>query len=102
MAIPCELIFADDIALIGRTKEELQRKILNWQNELKIGGLKMSAKKSKIVVMERKRETVVKIVDKNGRELGQVEDFKYLGSVIEAEGGSWKAVKQRVKVAWMK
>ena len=52
--------------------------------------------------MERKRETVVKIVHTNARELGQVEDVKYLGSVMEAEGGSWKAVKQRVKVAWMK
>ena len=101
-AIHWKLIFADDIALIGRTKEELQRKILNWQNELKIGGLKISAEKSKILVMERKRETVVKIVDTNGRELGQVEDFKYLGSVMGAEGGSWKAVKQRAKVAWMK
>ena len=33
-AIPYVLIFADDIALIGRTekKEELQRKILSWKN----------------------------------------------------------------------
>ena len=28
-AVPWELIFADDVALIGKTKEELQRKILN-------------------------------------------------------------------------
>ena len=25
-----------------------------------------------------------------------------MGSVMEVEGGSWKAVKQKVKVAWMK
>ena len=34
--------------------------------------------------------------------LGQLEDFRYSGLVIEAEGGSWKAIKQRVKLAWMK
>ena len=62
----------------------------------------MSTEKSEILVMERKPETVVKIVDINGRELGQVKDFKYLCSVMEAEEGSLKAVKQRVKVAWMK
>ena len=28
--------------------------------------------------------------------------FKYLGTVMETEGGSSKAVKQRVKSAWMK
>ena len=52
--------------------------------------------------MEKKHETVVKKVDTNGRELGQVEYLKYLSSVMEAEGGSWKVVKQRVEVAWMK
>ena len=44
----------------------------------------MSVEKSEILVMERKR-TVVKRVDTNGRELGQVEDFKYQASVMEAE-----------------
>ena len=52
--------------------------------------------------MEKKHETVVKKVDTNGRDLGQVEYLKYLSSVMEAEGGSWKVVKQRVEVAWMK
>ena len=42
------------------------------------------------------------MVDTNGRELAQVDCFKYLGTVVEAEGGSWKAVKQRVETAWMK
>ena len=31
-----------------------------------------------------------------------MDHFKYLGSEMEAEGGSWKAVMQRVKIAWMK
>ena len=61
----------------------------------------MTAEKLDVLVMERKRKTVVEIVDSNGRELGQVEYFKYLGLVMEADGGSWKAVKKRFKVAWM-
>ena len=48
----------------------------------------MSTEKSEVLVTERKRETVVNIMDTTGRELRQVEDFKYLGSVMEAEGGS--------------
>ena len=100
--IPWELIFADDIALVGKTGKELREKVIKWQTGLKSGGLKMSAEKTETLVMERKQETVVKIVDLNGRELTQVDHFKYLALEMEAEGGSWKAVMQRVKIAWMK
>ena len=92
----------DDIALVGKTEKELQEKVIKWQTGLKSRGLKMSAEKTETLVMERKQETVVKIVDFDGRELMQVDHFKYLGSEMEAEGGSWKAVMQRVKIAWMK
>ena len=34
--------------------------------------------------------------------LKQVEEFKYLGSVIAEEGGVEKAVRKRVKEAWNK
>ena len=36
--IPWELIFVDDI-LMARTKEELQRKVIRWQEALHKGGL---------------------------------------------------------------
>ena len=70
----------------------MARQLIDWEikrgitgkDRPKIGGLKMSVEKSEILVMERKR-TVVKRVDTNGRELGQVEDFKYQASVMEAE-----------------
>ena len=40
-----ELIFAYDIALVAAI-EELQRKVLNWHNVLRKGGLKMTTQKS--------------------------------------------------------
>ena len=99
---PWEIIFADDIAIVGRTEEDLQGKLKKWQMALANGGLKMSAEKPEMMVMERKQETSIKFVDTNGKELKQVDCFKYLGTVMETEGGSNKAVKQRVKSAWMK
>ena len=71
-AAPWELIFADDIALVGRTEEELQEKILKRQRGLASGGLKMSTEKSETLVVQRKQETIVTMVDINGRELAQV------------------------------
>ena len=99
---PWEIIFSDDVEIAGRTEEDLQGKLTKWQMGLASGGLKMSAEKSETMVMERKLETLVKILDINGKELKQVDCFKYLGTVMETEGGSNKAVKQRVKSAWMK
>ena len=52
--IPWESIFADDIALAGKTEKELQEKVIKWQTGLKSGGLKMSAEKTETLVMERK------------------------------------------------
>ena len=97
-----ELIFADDIALVACTEEELQEKVQKWQRNLSRGGLKMSVEKSEVLVSERGGKSEVKIKENKGKELRQVEHFKYLGSEIEAEGGVLGAVKQRVKAAWAK
>ncbi|GFS21682.1 hypothetical protein ElyMa_006930800 [Elysia marginata] len=44
----------------------------------------------------------VNIKDKEGRELNQVDQFKYLGVTFSEEGGSETAVRARVKAAWQK
>ena len=88
-----EFIFADDIALVAVTEEELQEKAQKWQRNLSRGGLKMSGGKSEVLVSEKGGKSRVKIKENKGKELRQVENFKYLGSEIEAEGGVLGAVK---------
>ena len=51
--IPWELIFADDIALLAESEEELQEKVQRWQASLIRGGLKMGAEKSEVLVSQR-------------------------------------------------
>ena len=53
---------------------QVQEKVLEKREKLFVALFE----KSEIILMERKRETVVKIVDRNGQEFGQVEDFKYM------------------------
>ena len=100
--IPWELIFADDIALMATTEEELQEKIIRWQEALRKGGLKMNAQKSEVMICEKNGNTEIKVTDQGGSELKQVQKFKYLGSGIVAEGGSLMTVKQRITAAWSK
>ena len=51
---------------------------------------------------QKKGRTVVEVRDIDRAELKQVEEFKYLGSEVKRAGGATGAVKQRIKVAWMK
>jgi hypothetical protein len=49
-----------------------------------------------------KTEEALVIVDREGNTLKQVEDFKYLGSVMHNTGGCEQDVKNRIKSAWQK
>ena len=42
------------------------------------------------------------ILDRDGNTLKQVENFKYLGSIMHNTGGCEQDVKNRIKTAWQK
>ena len=84
------------------SEEELQRRVLEWQEQLQKGELKMNAEKSEVMMLERDGRMMVKIVDINGKELQQVDEFKYMGTVVAKEGGTITAVRQRIKAIWCK
>jgi len=44
----------------------------------------------------------LQIMNKNGNALKQVENFKYLGSVIHAQGGNKEDITVRIAAAWKK
>ncbi|GFS20484.1 retrovirus-related Pol polyprotein from type-1 retrotransposable element R2 [Elysia marginata] len=101
--LPWELLFADDLAIIADSEEELQRRWLKWQIGLESKGLKVKVNTGKTEVMVSGRNrTKVNIKDKEGRELNQVDQFKYLGVTFSKEGEPETAVRARVKAAWQK
>ena len=99
--LPWELLFADDLVIIAETKEDLQRKWLQWQRGMASQGLKVNTGKTEVMVSSR-QERQVNIIDESGTSLKQVHAFKYLGMVLSEGGGSEEAVKARVSVAWNK
>ena len=99
--LPWELLYADDLAIIAETEEELQRKWLGWQTSMASQGLKVNTGKTEVLVSSRERKQV-NIVDSRGASLKQVQAFKYLGLVLNERGGSEAAVKARVTAAWNK
>ena len=75
--------FADGIALMAETEEELQYKVWKWQRALEKGGLKMNARKLEILVTERGR-TEAEIQDTHETKLEQTARCKCTDSVIAA------------------
>jgi hypothetical protein len=91
-----DLDFADDIALISSTQQQMQEKTsLLAQTSIKLG-LRPSESKTKVMKINAKRKHPIKIKDTN---LEEVEEFTYLGSIVNIEGGTDADVKNRIKKA---
>ena len=99
--LPWKLLFADDLAIIADSEEDLQRRWLKRQIGMESKGLKVNTGKTEVMVSGR-NVTKVNIKDKEGKELNQVDQFKYLGVTFSEEGGSETAVRARVKAGWQK
>ena len=48
--LPWELLYADDLALMATSQEELERKLVRWKSTLALKGLKVNNSKTKIMI----------------------------------------------------
>ena len=99
--LPWDIMYADDLVITANTEEELQRRVLGWQECLESRGLKVNAGKTEVMVCAKQNETI-NVSDKHGSRLAQSIEFKYLGSTVETSGGCGREVALRVKAAWQK
>ena len=93
----CNLRFADDIDLMGGTKEELQELTDHLTTASSAYGMKASTEKSKILVNSSNKKSAD--ITMNGEVLEEVNHFKYLGSLITKDGTSTKEVNARIGAA---
>lgn len=88
-----DLDFADDIVLLAENAKSLQEMTTSLEVEAAKVGLRISTEKTKTLAVNRK--TLVR-VSVGGETIGQVEQFTYLGSTIDKEGGTDADVKCRI------
>ncbi|KAK0405475.1 hypothetical protein QR680_018015 [Steinernema hermaphroditum] len=88
------LRFADDIALIGNTEEELQQMVTELDEVSRRSGLKMNREKTKILATEEASILV------NGEEIEQVEAFVYLGQEVRLRRDHSKEITRRIQSGW--
>ncbi|XP_013777718.1 uncharacterized protein LOC106462351 [Limulus polyphemus] len=91
-----DLDFADDIALIGKDRHNIQDMTRNLQEIGKKVGLRINATKTKTMTVGHNLDRAVTI---EGSEIEDVQDFVYLGSKIVANGESDTDVQARLNRA---
>ena len=77
--------YADDKAVVASSEKNLQRLMDNVSRVTQEYGMKMNVKKTKAMCISRQGKTKVKIYI-DGQILEQVQQFRYLGSLITEDG----------------
>ncbi|VDP45766.1 unnamed protein product [Schistosoma margrebowiei] len=88
-----DLDFADDLALLSQSQQQMQEKPTSVAAASAAVGLNIHKGKSKILQYNTECTYPVTI---DGEDLENVKTFTYLGSVIDEQGGSDADVKARI------
>ena len=99
-----EIRFADDKCVIASTAKGLQKLVSSLDKVTESYGMKISIKKTKVMQITRKKKEDLKITIKD-QTLEEVDEFKYLGSMLTTDGSSQTEIRKRIamgKQAFMK
>ena len=95
---PWNLMFADDVALLNKTREEAEVELEKWRNALERRGLRISRTKTEyLCVGESTQNQAIKM---GTEEIPETTTFKYLGSTVQGDGGCDYEVKKRIQAGW--
>ncbi|VDP56151.1 unnamed protein product [Schistosoma margrebowiei] len=88
-----DLDFADDLALLSHTHEQMQIKTVSVAAVSAPVGINIHKGKTKFLKCDTERINPITL---DGETLEDVESFTYLGSIIDEQGGSGADVKARI------
>ncbi|KAK3548186.1 hypothetical protein QTP70_005182 [Hemibagrus guttatus] len=95
---PWTIMFADDIVICSESREQVEENLERWRFALERRGMKVSGSKTEYMcVNEREGSGTVRL---QGEEVKKVQEFKYLGSIVQSNGECGKEVKKRVQAGW--
>lgn len=86
--------YADDVAVITETAEQLQTEMENWERGLVRNGMKMNRQKTEVMYVGRRREEMN--IEIGQETLKQVEDFSYLGVNFNEQNMQEMEINKRI------
>lgn len=94
------ITYADDMVLLAKSEEELKGMIKRFKRYLEKKNMLLSTEKLKILVFEEGRGRKIKREWKWGEgSIEEVKEIKYLGCILQKNGGTEKQILERVKTA---
>ncbi|GFS18525.1 endonuclease-reverse transcriptase [Elysia marginata] len=93
------LRYADDTVLIAENESDLQKLLDVVYSESQKKGLELNSKKTEVMVISRKANSLPVNVTVNKNKLTQRENFKYLGTLISSDGRSDTEIQARIAQA---
>ena len=90
-----EVRFADDKGVLASTEKGLQKLMTSLNRVANRFGMKISIKKTKVLVVTKETNKQVNILISN-QKLKQVAHFKYLGSCMTQDGRSSMEIRKRI------
>ena len=97
---PWTMMFADDIVICSKSKEQIEDKLESWRYALERRGMKVNRRKTEYMCVNERQDNSSGTVKMQGEEVAKVEDFKYLGSTVQSNGECGREVKKRVQAGW--
>ncbi|XP_026435115.1 uncharacterized protein LOC113332823 [Papaver somniferum] len=97
------MLFADDVARIGESKQEVEGKLELWRQTLESKGFRLSRTKTeylKCAFDETGRDDRELLLD--GQIVPRKESFRYLGSMIQSDGDIKEDIRHRSQSGWAK
>ena len=101
--IPWCMLFADDVVLVDDSRAGVNRKLELWRQTLESKGFRLSRTKTEYMMCgfstTRCEEEEVSL---DGQVVPRKDTFRYLGSMLQEDGGIDEDVNHRIKAGWMK
>ena len=91
------MMFADNVVLCAREKDELELELEQWRESLEKRGMKASRAKTEYMCLN---GTPLGSVNMQSAQLPQVTEFKYLGSTLQSDGGPSTEISKRTQCGW--
>ena len=98
------MLFADDVVLLGESREELNGRLETWRQALEAYGFRLSRSKTEYMECKfsNRRGNSTLEVKVGDHIIPQVTRFKYLGSVVQNDGEIEADVNHRIQDGWLK
>jgi len=98
------MLFADDVVLLGESREELNGRLETWRQALEAYGFRLSKSKTKYMECNfSKRRSGSTLEVKVGYHIiPQVTQFKYIWSIVQNDEKIEANVNHRIQVEWLK